>query len=218
MIWRAAGGLTVLAVVCLIPLVGQPQPVKGQSFRGGHSCGHGQRFVFPSYYSPPVVYHQPAVYHAPAVVKKEVLIVPKAVKVLVSPDYYYSISDGYREALLADAIAYRLLAAQGRAAPPSEVVPRYEEPKTKRPGGSAPQAATEVSEALKKLADARCAKCHSGGDNGIDLDDLSTVPEGQRWHAHALVNSGEMPKGGKAITDDEVKLFYEWAKSARKKK
>ena len=44
---------------------------------------------------------------------------------------------------------------------------------------------------------------------------LPATSKGQRWHAYALSNSGEMPKGGQAIPDDEVRLIYEWAKAAK---
>jgi hypothetical protein len=227
--WRTLSGLTLLAICCLIPLVGRTPDAKAGPY--GHSCGHGQQVFVPSYssysYSAPVVTTQ---YVAPVAAHhahREVVIVPKAVKVLVSPDFFYSVSDGYRDAILADAIAYRVLAASGRAAPVTEpYLPRYAEPGEKRvaprlgppPAPDKGGVTTDVNPALAKLVDAKCAKCHSGGSNGIDLDDLGKVSEAARWKSYALVNKGRMPKGGKAIADDEVDLFFQWAESARKSK
>lgn len=181
---------------------------------------------------PYVVPYAPPVYHAPAVVKvvKEHEVVVKAVKVLVQPDYYYSVSDGYRDSVLADAIAFRVLQAQalglGKAPAESGPLPRYREPAREpvpgvppaMPPAGEPAAKTAVAPALLAVMANRCARCHNGpGKNGIDLSEaaLAATPRGQRWHAYALANSGEMPKGGQAIPDDEVREIYAWAKSAK---
>lgn len=177
----------------------------------------------------PVVYHAPA-YHAPHVAPVKAVVhdyeyAVKAVKVVVQPDYYYSVSDGYRDSLLADAIAFRILQAQalreaGKAPAQTAPVPRYKDPPA--PPATMPPAEaksnTPVSPAMVAVAASRCVKCHNGPEkNGIDLSEaaLALTPKGKRWHAYALANSGEMPKGATAIPDDEVKALYEWAKSAK---
>lgn len=183
--------------------------------------------------------HTPAVHHVPYVAPthhsyghnyshhKEVVL--KAVKVPVYPDYYYSVSDGYRDALLADAVAWRVLLAQKLGGQtPSPSGPRYREPlpPAPAPAPAAPPAgkvgqagdiprmapADGALQQVVAVVERHCIKCHAGA-NGIDLTDLARVPAGQRWHAYALANSGEMPRGGKAIADDEVRLLYNWAKS-----
>lgn len=162
-------------------------------------------------------------YHAAAVVVDHHAHAVQAVKVVAQPDYYYSVSDGYRDSLLADAIAYRLLtlqrqgllradATQPAATPPT---PRYKEPPAEAPPPMPRAGTTAAPSAVLKVLEARCSKCHQGA-NGIDLSDPDRVPEAGRWKSYALANSGEMPKGGKAIPDDEVKVLYDWAKSARK--
>lgn len=159
------------------------------------------------------------------------VVVPKVVKVIAHEDYHYSLSDGYRDSLLADAIAFRVLNAQGgyggKQAPPgerpradpapgafppppnTEPVPRAPKPKDADPDA---QQATTVPAGLHNVVIAKCLKCHTDA-NGVNLVDLPSVPEGKRWKAYALVNVGDMPKGGNAIPDEQVKLFYEWAKS-----
>lgn len=168
--------------------------------------------VVPSYHVAPVkavaVHHD---YHA-----------VRAVKVIAQPDYYYSVSDGYRDSLLADAIAFRLLQLQQKgllkadaATPPT---PRYKEPAEGSVGTppAVPRAGPPAPAALAAVVEAKCAKCHQNA-NGIDLSDLDRVPEGARWKSYGLVNSGVMPKGAKPVPDDEVKLFYDWATAAQRK-
>lgn len=161
---------------------------------------------------------------AKAVVADTVLV-PKAVAVAVSPDYYYSVADHYRDSLLADAITQRVvqrLQASGNVASPPETTapngvcqcnrpPAPNSPPANPPAGSTPAK-------LVAVVKASCLKCHSGANvrGGLDLSNLDTVPEGVRWKAYSLVNTGEMPQGAAAIGDEDVKLFYEWAKSAKK--
>lgn len=162
-----------------------------------------------------------------AVHHNEVVLVPKAVQVVVSPDYYFTVGDAYRDALLADAIAYRILYAQGKVdAPPGNTVPRYSDGKSapvasaKGSGRTEAPIKTAVPDGLVALFTKSCIKCHAGvgptGANGIGLDDPSVISEGARWKTYGLVNSGEMPKGGEPVKDDDVKLVYDWAKLAKK--
>lgn len=166
-------------------------------------------------------------YHAPAVVAhhgyhhEKFVVVPKAVEVAVAAPYYFSVSDGYRDSILADAVAFRVLQSlQGKAAA-SAPLPRYKEPARESPPTAPPMGRADApgpssGAALAKVLESRCQKCHNApGRNGIDLSDPDKVPKGARWHSYALANSGEMPKGGQAIPDDEVKLLYAWAQAAR---
>ena len=171
-----------------------------------------------------VVIHQ--AYHAPvrvaAVVAadhdfQKVVLVPKAVRVLANPDYYYTVGDSYKDNLLADAVAFRVLnSLRGKTAPgpvagPGEAAPAMgkAEASTARP--SAP---TAVDAKLKAVVEASCVKCHAG-KNGIDLSDLSTLARVDRLNALDQILTGEMPKGGKPVSDDEVLLFRQWARSAK---
>lgn len=150
------------------------------------------------------------------------------VKAVVQYDYYYSVSDAYRDSLLADALAYRLLNAQAqlRAAQQfNKHVPRYSDPAAAQPAPRAqpksqPQPgqgqAGLVPDGLAKVVEAHCIKCHAGGKNGINLDDLAAVPEKLRLKSFHLVNKGKMPKGKPALSDEENKLFDEWAEMASK--
>lgn len=133
------------------------------------------------------------------------------VPVAISPDYYYSTQNHYRDSLLADAVVGRLMQAQTKA-------PQIQQHQAPCPCPiNQPKAATGVSEKLVALVNARCIKCHQGPTpgGGLNLENLDAIPKGQRWTSHGLVNSGEMPKGGQPISDDEVKLFVEWAKAGR---
>jgi hypothetical protein len=67
-----------------------------------------------SYYQP--TYYQPTYtpYYA------ELVIQPRAVQVVTSPDYYFSVNNYARDNLLADAIAFRILTAQGQFANPTQ--------------------------------------------------------------------------------------------------
>ena len=220
-------GIPVLfATLCLAALAGPIGSVRAQcgSVRGivGGAC------IKPVVVAKPVV-AVAAVHHAAPVV-----LVPKAVPVAVAHDSYYSASDGYRDSVIADAAALRalkLLAAQQLAAkvpasvPDSSPVPRMKEAPPDAPapapdpkGKPLPKSAGGVPAGLAAVVERSCIKCHAGsgasGKNGIGLDDLAAVPSGLRWKSFGLVNSGEMPKGGKALEDAESQLFYEWAKGA----
>jgi hypothetical protein len=92
-------GIWGLALLALAVLPG-PSPAGG---------------CYPSYYSYPVSYSYPTYYTPtyyqpyPVYVEKEV-VKPYAVKSYVSPDYYYSVQDYYRDKLLVDAMAGRSVA------------------------------------------------------------------------------------------------------------
>lgn len=152
----------------------------------------------------------------------KVRIIEERIKeVPVYPDYYFSLGGAYRDSLLADAIAYRTaLLLQGQQLPQS-YVPRYPlkngDRKIMPQANDMPPEDATVPKGLRAVVDKHCLRCHGpekqGG--GLSLASLSAIDKGGRWHAHGLVNSGEMPKGGKALTDQEVVLFYQWAKSSK---
>lgn len=70
-----------------------------------------------------------------------------------------------------------------------------------------------VPAGLQELANAKCVRCHAGG-NRMDLRDLSRLSAVQRFDAWERVNSGNMPKNGTPIPDAEEKLFRSWATSS----
>lgn len=149
--------------------------------------------------------------------QQEIILVPKALQVAVSPDYYYSISDGYREALLADAIAQRIVAAAQQQLRQAELPQERTQPSVpqQQPSKEAPKS-MPMSQSLKReqfetvIANS-CVKCHTA-KNGVDLALLDAVPYEKRWQSYALVNIGEMPQGGKALPDDQLELFLDWAR------
>lgn len=144
------------------------------------------------------------------------------VPVQISPDYYYSTNDYYRTLVQAKLIAGELrqqdLKVQQQQAPQ---VQQQQSPcpcqLQNQPIQTPTVKATSVNEKLAALVSARCIKCHQGPmpGGGLSLENLDMVPKGARWTSHGLVNAGEMPKGGQPISDEEVKLFVEWAKAAR---
>ncbi len=180
-----------------------------------------------------VVVATPYISYAPAYVAPVVKIV-KAIPVVVQPDYYYSVSDGYRDALLADAIAFRVLLAQKQfgsgggpgTAPPAAPVPRYREPPATP--GDAPRTMPPAADtgavlpALATLIGAKCVKCHASGKNGINLD-TTNLPSLTRaeWLECSLRVSidgeGAMPKGGPALSGEDASLFASAALQAKKK-
>lgn len=144
------------------------------------------------------------------VVKRRV-VEERVVEKVVHPDYYYSTRDYYRDQLLVDAIVGKLLQLQrqGLLAPGGQ-------PGRRMPivGG----ANAGIDPQLVALTQRVCIKCHQQGNagNGLVLTDLATVSEGQRWKAYGLVNGGIMPKGGQPVSDDEAKLFFDWAQGTGK--
>lgn len=176
------------------------------------------------FYNAPPVYHAPTYYQPTYYEPHYVELVPKAIKTFVSPDYYFSVGDAYRDALLADAIAYRVLLGQQsgqKAVPPYQAVPRIpqdpEVPRGKPESREQPgqrQSTQPVPEKLKEVIAASCLGCHAG-QQSPDFSDPAVVSKGLRWAAHGLVAGGDMPKGGKPLPDEVVVLFYQYAKSAR---
>lgn len=141
--------------------------------------------------------------------------VPQVVEVAVAPLYYFSARDYIRDQALLEAV--RALGERASAGPstparqsPDPMPPATSERKTK--------IQTPVDDKLAAIVKDACAKCHAGGASkgGFSVDNLGSMPAGARWHMYALVNSGEMPEGANALPDDDVKVFYEFAKSGSK--
>jgi len=150
----------------------------------------------------------------------------KVVHKEVEPDYYASVRDYYRDSLLADAIAYRVLTAKATPPAPPATLPDYGAPPRTAPRAGAPAGApapavsanTPVPAALKDYVAQSCLKCHNGlgGKGGVDLSRLESAPAGLRWACHGVVVSGEMPQGGPEAPEAILKEFYDWAKAGTK--
>lgn len=163
-------------------------------------------------------------YSVPVVYTDTIVLVPKAIQVEVQRDHYYSINQAARDDLLADAIVGRLLRLQGQvdrktAIPDkSGVGPVGPAPKGRDIGDD--RAGTYQEAAMVKIIGDSCAKCHGAASKFTKFQTtdgkLTDLPAGKVWEAFGLVNSGEMPKGGKSLSDDDVKAFYAWAKNSRK--
>lgn len=165
--------------------------------------------------------------------KETIILVPKAIQVEVNRDHYYSIDGAAQQSLLADAIVGRLLRLQsegkivtGTGTAGSGRLPTGPVTKTSPTGEKTDSAAQEAkagdyqNEALLKVVNNSCAKCHGAASKYTKLvtadGKLTDLPAGKVWECFGLVNTGEMPKGGKSLGDEEVKLFYEWAKNAKR--
>lgn len=152
----------------------------------------------------------------------EIVFVPKAVYAYRNRDFYYSVGDAYRDALLADAIAYRLggkPVAGGLDQYPVPRIPPAAGGRAERPAGAARaggggKAAGGVPEGLQAVVDAQCLSCHSGA-TAPDLSDLAAVSYYDRLESYAQVNTGAMPKGKKPVSDGDVALFLAWKEAAR---
>lgn len=94
---------------------------------------------------------------------------------------------------------------------PEQIVPPMPEVNNNQP-------ARNQNADLLKVVNASCVKCHGvvPKDNTLSLitadGQLANISEGMKWKAHGLVASGEMPKSGPAVKDQEVLLFYNFAK------
>lgn len=189
-------------------------------YKGGH---RGQLYYYSGGHYHPYEHHDYKY-------KETVILVPKAIQVEVQRDHYYSINQAARDDLLADAIVGRLLRLQGKLGDSEtktekRVVPDKSggEPsgtKSKEKDLGDTRAGKYQEAAMVKIVTDSCAKCHGSSSRYTKFlttdGKLTDLPSGKVWEAFGLVNSGEMPKGGKSLGDDDVKQFYAWAKEARK--
>ncbi len=153
--------------------------------------------------------------------------VPKAVEVIASPEYYYSVGSYYRDKLLVDAIAGRILEAQkngqiggfpspngggGSASPPPPPI-----------AGGAVRAGAFQEPKLLAIVTQTCARCHAGGvsKGGFTIltedGKLADLSERSVEKVFRLVSTGAMPQGGKPVEDAAIVLFNQWADEVAKK-
>jgi len=159
---------------------------------------------------------------------ENVVLVPKAIQVEVHRDHYYSIDSAAQQSLLADAIVGRLLRLQQNTSngtgrlPTGPATQNSTSPTgdSSKPDTQEPKPGNYQNETLLKVINNSCVKCHGVNSKYTKLvtadGKLNDLPSGKVWESFGLANSGEMPKGGKALTDEEIKLFYEWAKNAKR--
>ncbi len=206
------GAGTALAQCTLRPRTYATHNQKLYYYNSGHyyeysSGNHGQLY-----------YYDTNKYHE---YKETIVLVPKAIQVEVQRDHYYSINNAVSQDLLADAIVGRLLRMQGELKSSPRVTPSVGTGPT-GPAKSAgdDRAGAYQDAAMLKIVTDSCVKCHGPTAKFTKFvtsdGKLTDLPAGKVWEAFGLVNSGEMPKGGKSLADDDVKAFYAWAKVARK--
>lgn len=157
------------------------------------------------------------------------VVIPKVYEVESYKNHYASLDPYYQQSLLADAIVGRLIRLQndGKVKITPETVKSAVAQEKTEP--RAVQGQLMYSSApgpyqnpdLLKVVTASCAKCHGPTDMYplVSSDGkLSDISDMAAYKCFALVNSGEMPQKAKALDDTSVKLFYDWAKNARKVK
>lgn len=142
------------------------------------------------------------------------LVIPQAVRVEAIRDSYYSGAAAYRDALVADAVAWRAYqAAQGAAAQKAAAGPA-----PSQASKSAPTAPTAVPDKLAGIFSTRCAACHSNGKNKVDFGDLATTPAETRTRIFYYVMAGHMPirPDGTAdpLPDEELQPIADWVGAA----
>lgn len=219
----------IVAIVCL-----EPPPLQADGCFVNRSFYTGQSYSVP--YVTPTYSHQKA-YVAPTY-NYHYDYTPKVVEVLVNPDYYYSVGSYYRDKVLTDAIVGRLSELQLKSqqkpgvdppqstAPPRVTMPPVETPPPGGVGPAEPQGFLDASpyQEPKLLAtiNQSCARCHNPttakGKLSLLTPDgkIANLSEGTWWKCFSLVSTGEMPAGGKAISDEETVLFHTAAKAAEK--
>lgn len=181
------------------------------------SGNHGQLYYYQNGYY--YAYHQ----------KETIVLVPKAIQVEVAHhrDHYYSIDSYAQQNLLADAIVGRLLRLKSEETEAPKSRPKVETKDEPKVDVTVPKADTEPvadenqDPAFLKVLTNSCAKCHGHASKHMRLvtkdGKIAKISSGDAWECFGLVNSGEMPKGGKSLSDDDVKLFYARAKSIARK-
>lgn len=176
-------------------------------YGGNYGYNYGATYYSPyaGYYSyvAPTYYYQP-VYEKVKIVHKE-----------VEPDFYASVNSYYRDSLLADAIAYRVMVAQKQGSlptPPAQSLPKFGSEAPVKAGRGSVSINTAVPQALTAYVASACLKCHNGpgGKGGIDLSNLATCSPLTRWKTYAAVNDGSMPQGGPEAKEEDIKAIIEW--------
>lgn len=69
--------------------------------------------------------------------------------------------------------------------------------------------------ALAALVNNKCLRCHGTGaeiKGGYDMRNLAAISREKRWVAFGKCVAGEMPEGGPQLSDDELKVLFQWSK------
>lgn len=192
-------------LVLLCPLVARAQVCGTAAYTYGH---HVQN------YAQAHAYHQ-----------NVVTLVPFAVKAVVSPDYYSSTQNDYRDKVLADAVAgkvFSLLLAQQAAAAqqaaPQPRTPQELQQEFERQSAQRVQQ-EELPYGLAGLIEQRCLMCHDGGQakGDFDLSDPRALSRYDRGRAFASVECGAMPQKGGPLAPGDVAKFEQWWKNGKGK-
>lgn len=221
-------GLGVLLAMCCVT---QTQQAQADNCR---RVGVTNTYVAPyvaNHYVAPTTYQHAYNYET---------LVPFVQKVVVNPDFYFSVGDEYRQLAFAKLVAaeYAKIAPQQQivvqqappqatANPPKESVivqPQVPPPVPPLPvvgtGAECKPVMTGLPDGFKKLVEAKCANCHSSGKAKAyldlsSLDQLHNLPLATRDRMFRSVSNGRMPKGGK-VADGELDLFNAFASLAEK--
>lgn len=164
-------------------------------------------------------YHAPIVHHTPLAYAPV-----KVVAVEVQREHYYSIDPYAQQLLLLDALEGRIRRMQAEGVLKGQPVAN---PVTtpvstdKRPVATPTGAGAYQNDKLLAVVSNSCAKCHGPESKLTRLvtadGKLADVSVGKVWESFGLTNIGKMPKApGKALANEEVELFVEWAENARK--
>jgi hypothetical protein len=142
----------------------------------------------------------------------------RVIEVPTSLDYYHSLGSFYQANLVADAVVGRLTLLNQQslpAKPDQQRPPAQVKPPATSPSSSGAVGRDEPDARLAKVVGDSCIRCHSGAKlgGGLDLSNLASIPELQRYKISAWVLDGTMPKGGEALPDADAKLFLDWAHS-----
>jgi hypothetical protein len=172
-------------------------------------CNRTVSYATAAYVAPTVAYNA---------VATQVIAVP------TSLDFYYSLDNFNRANLIADAVIGRLTLLNQQSLPPAKATAQPPGPMRSMeavPGkvsailGIPSPGADEPDARLAKVVGNSCIRCHSGAKlgGGLDLSNLSAIPELQRYKIAAWVLDGSMPKGGEPLPDEQAKLFMDWSHS-----
>jgi hypothetical protein len=203
-----------------------------------YSYSHRQAYSYtPTYYANQSYSYTPQ--YQTKYVYQDVLV-PYAVKAVYNPDYFFSaVADPYqvaatasRDQLTADAAAFRALkllvdagmlpkvtGQQTQATRIGAQIPAPNDPRVPVAPirGVLPAAGMGgVPAGLQDIVEAKCAACHSGQADRLDLTNLAAVARVDRLDAWSLVHEGSMPKGKAPLTDAEVNIVKAWAKAAKR--
>lgn len=208
---KTIGVLATLAVVCFLCPDSLAQ------------CGHyTQAYHYPVQYAHQVYqpYYPVKQYHYNYDYKpdyKEIVLVPLVQKVAVTPDYYFSVRDYYKDSVQLEMLRLQRELLQRGLAPQTPQA----QPGVQAPVGAAAPARevavqTAVTPVLAQLISTRCVNCHGGAKTAgkLDLKDPATVPAGVRWHCVGRCRLGEMPEDGNPLNESELKELEAWAKAA----